>query len=98
MSGKKNRQERKAKEAKRTQRSSGLNWDKVWKVLASVFSFAGSMVAVYELVNYFRSDAKTFYSIIIPGLGIIVWIAILVQLFRKKARMAIFTIVPLNFW
>jgi len=61
-----------------------INWEVVWKVLASVFSFAGSMVAVYELVNYFRSDAKTFYSIIFPGLAVIVWVIILVQLIRKK--------------
>jgi tetratricopeptide (TPR) repeat protein len=89
----KNKDQGKSKQARRAdewaKKRRGVNWDLVWKVVASVFAFAGSMVAVYELVNYFRSDAKTFYSIIFPGLGIIIWVAILIQLFRKKNPYAI---------
>lgn len=85
--GNKSKQARRAEEWAKQRR--GVNWDLVWKVLASVFTFSGSMVAIYELVNYFRSDAGTFYSIIFPGLGIIIWIVILFQLFRKKNPYAI---------
>jgi tetratricopeptide (TPR) repeat protein len=89
----KNKDRDKSKQARRAEewanKRKGVNWDVVWKVLSGVFAFAGSMVAGYELVNYFRSDAKTFYSIIFPGLGITVWTVILVQLIRKKNPYAI---------
>lgn len=72
-----------------SQKSKGVNWDLVWKVLASVFAFAGSVATVYDLVDKVRSDAQTFYSFILPGLTIIVWLIVLTQLFRKKNPYAV---------
>jgi len=81
MAGKKDKQKQRGRQ---TQNSKGVNWDLVWKVLASVFAFAGSLATVYDLVGKIRSDTQTFYAFILPVLVVIVWVAILVQLIRKK--------------
>lgn len=89
MSGKKNRQKQQAKQVRQntppTPNKSLLRDNEVLKkVFSSLFYFAGSIVAVYELINYFRSDAKTFTSLIIPSLIGVVWLIVLVQMFRRE--------------
>ena len=59
-----------------SQKGKEVNWDLVWKVLASIFAFAGSVATVYDLVGKVRSDAQTFYSFILPGLIIIIWVIV----------------------
>lgn len=75
MSGKKGRKAEKGK---------GVNWDLLWKVLASIFAFAGSLATVYDLIGKIRADVQTFTNLIVPGLVIIVWLIILIQLVRKR--------------
>ena len=69
---------------KKEKQGNSVNWDLIWKVLASVFAFAGSLATVYDLIGKIRSDAQTFYAFILPGLAIIVWTVILIQLIRKN--------------
>ncbi len=69
---------------KKEKQSKGVNWDLVWKILASIFAFAGSLATMYDLIGKIRSDSQTFYSFILPGLAVAVWAVILFQLIRKK--------------
>jgi tetratricopeptide (TPR) repeat protein len=90
MARKKSKQAQKAKEwARQTRKSGGINWNLVGKVLATISAFIVGMVAAYQLVDYFRSDSKTFFSIIFPGFVIVIWLTILYQLIRKKNPYAI---------
>jgi tetratricopeptide (TPR) repeat protein len=85
MSGKKSREERKAKErSSKKSNSSEVSWDLIWKVLASIFAFAGSIATVYDLIGKIRSDVRTFTTLIVPGLVIIMWLIVLIQLVRKR--------------
>jgi tetratricopeptide (TPR) repeat protein len=78
------KKDKKKQQVRQTQKAKGVNWDLVWKVLASVFAFAGSVATVYDLVGKVRSDGRTFFTFILPGLAVIVWFIVLVQLIRKK--------------
>ena len=85
MSAKKQRQERKLERAEGIKQKRLMSFDYEFSknILSGLFYLAGAIVAVYELVNYFRHDTSTFIwmtPVILIGVAVIT----LIQQFRKN--------------
>jgi tetratricopeptide (TPR) repeat protein len=76
-------------QAGKAKTTKGISWRLGWQIFVGILAIAGLVVGFYELINYFRSDTKTFYTIVFPGLGLIAWVTILILLIKKKSRYTI---------